>query len=151
MIGCSRRRKWTVSTGGVVPETMEDKWFIYWTEGALYFHRSWTGFCIYVVHFAAEGDVWRMLLADVNRDPRQYEETDTDRDARLIASLIDVLLLHRHVAFPPAGSPRASALATWGVRRPGHDGAASRRRDVLTPPGLSEVPMFGSGRTALPS
>ena len=100
---------------GVVPETMEDKWFIYWTEGALYFHRSWTGFCIYVVHFAAEGDVWRMLLADVNRDPRQYEETDTDRDARLIASLIDVLLLHRHVAFPHAGSPRASALANWGV------------------------------------
>ena len=100
---------------GVVPETMDDKWFIYWTEGALYFHRSWTGFCIYVVHFAAEGDVWRMLLADVNRDPRQYEETDTDRDARLIASLIDVLLLHRHVAFPPAGSPRASALANWGV------------------------------------
>ena len=51
----------------------------------------------------------------MNRDSRQYEETDTDRDARLIASLIDVLLLHRYVAFPPAGSPRASALAHWSV------------------------------------
>ena len=30
---------------GVVPETMDDKWFIYWTEDALYFHRSWTGCC----------------------------------------------------------------------------------------------------------
>ena len=87
---------------GVIPETMEDKWFIYWTEDALYFNRSWTGFYIYVVHFAAEGDAWRMLQADVNRDPRQYEETDHDSDARLIACLIDVLLLHRHVAFPPA-------------------------------------------------
>ena len=73
------------------------------------------GFCIYVVHFSAEGDGWRMRQAEVNRDPRQYEETDHDSDARLIAYLIDVLLFHRHVAFPPAGSPRASALANWGV------------------------------------
>ena len=56
-----------------------------------------------------------LLQADVNRDPRQYQETDHDRDARLIASLIDVLLLHRHVAFPHAGSPRESALARWGI------------------------------------
>ena len=93
---------------------MEDKWFIYWQEDA-FFHRSWTGFCIYVVHVAAEGDLWRLMQADVNRDPRQYQETDHDRDARLIASLIDVLLLHRHVAFPHAGSPRESALARWGI------------------------------------
>ena len=55
------------------------------------------------------------MQVDVNRDPRQYEETDTDRDARLMASLIDVVLRHRHVAFPLAGSPRASALARWGI------------------------------------
>ena len=100
---------------GVVPETMDDKWFIYWKEDALFFHRSWTGFCIYVVRFAADGDAWRMMQADVNRDPRQHQETDTDRDARLIGCLIDVLLLHRHAAFPHAGSPRESALADWGV------------------------------------
>ena len=94
---------------GVVPEAMEDKWFIYWKEDMLFFHRSWTGFCIYVVRFAADGDAWRMMQADVNRDPRQYQETDTDRDARLIAYLIDAVLLHRHVEFPPAG--RASATA----------------------------------------
>ena len=37
---------------------MEDKWFIYWKEGMLFFQRSWTGFCIYVVRFAADGDAW---------------------------------------------------------------------------------------------
>ena len=100
---------------GVVPEAMEDKWFIYWKEDRLFFHRSWTGFCIYVVRFAADGDAWRMMQADVNRDPRQYQETDTDRDARLIAYLIDVVLLHRHVEFPPAGSPQESALTNWSV------------------------------------
>ncbi len=25
---------------GVVPEAMEDKWFIYWKEGMLFFQRS---------------------------------------------------------------------------------------------------------------
>ena len=41
---------------GMIPEVMEDKWFIYWKDDALFFPRSWTGFCIYVVRFAADGD-----------------------------------------------------------------------------------------------
>jgi 8-oxo-dGTP diphosphatase len=28
---------------GLVPRQMEDKWFIYWKDDTLYFHRSWTG------------------------------------------------------------------------------------------------------------
>ena len=51
----------------------------------------------------------------LQHNPRQYQETDTDRDARLIAYLIDVVLLHRHVEFPPAGSPQESALTNWSV------------------------------------
>ena len=34
-------------TRGFIPQQMEDKWFIYYDEGWLYFHRSWTGFGIY--------------------------------------------------------------------------------------------------------
>ena len=101
---------------GMIPEVMEDKWFIYWKDDALFFHRSWTGFCIYVVRFAADGDTWRMIQADVNRDRRQYEETDDDRDARLISYLIDVLLLGRHAEFPHAGSSAGeSAIANWSL------------------------------------
>src|SRR5881397_1592207 len=54
---------------GLIPEAMEDKWFIYWHDDMLFFDRSWTGFCIYVVRFAADGDGYRMIEADVNRDP----------------------------------------------------------------------------------
>ena len=53
---------------GVVPEEMEDKWFIYWRDDALFFHRSWTGYCVYVVRFVPDGEIWRMTRADVNRD-----------------------------------------------------------------------------------
>ena len=59
---------------------------------------------------------WRMIQADVNRDRRQYEETDDDRDARLISYLIDVLLLGRHAEFPHAGSSAGeSAIANWSL------------------------------------
>ena len=75
---------------------MEDRWFIYWHDEALYFHRSWTGFCNYIVCFTAEGEAWRMVRAEVNRDPAQYQQTDDDQDAELISELIDLLLLERY-------------------------------------------------------
>ena len=28
---------------GLIPQTMEDKWFVYYEEPELFFHRSWTG------------------------------------------------------------------------------------------------------------
>ncbi len=99
---------------GLVPEQMEDKWFIYWKDDSLFFHRSWTGVCIYVVRFAVEGDSCRMIEADVNRDPKQYKETSDERDARMISYLVDVLLLHREAVFPsnePSSEKRA--LMNW--------------------------------------
>lgn len=37
---------------GLIPEEMEDKWFIYLEDNKLYCHRSWTGLCAYIVEFA---------------------------------------------------------------------------------------------------
>ena len=28
---------------GLIPRAMEDKWFVYYDQPYLYFHRSWTG------------------------------------------------------------------------------------------------------------
>ena len=99
---------------GLVPEQMEDKWFIYWKDDTLFFHRSWTGICIYVIHFAAAGDRYRMLAADVNRDPEQYSETSDERDAEMISYLVDVLLLRRDAVFPnDEPSPEKQALTNW--------------------------------------
>ena len=80
---------------GHIPEMMEDKWFIYWQDDTLFFHRSWTGHCIYVVHFAVEDKAGRMVRADVNRDHRQYQLADDEEDARMISRLINYLLLGR--------------------------------------------------------
>ncbi len=85
---------------GLIPEEMEDKWFIYWKKGTLYFHRSWSGFCIYAVRFQLEGDQWRMFEADVNRDPEQYDEQRDSHDTAMISYLIDVLILGQEAEFP---------------------------------------------------
>ncbi len=80
---------------GLVPEQITDQWFIFYEDDALYFHRSWTGHCIYVVYFHHSGDEMRAAYAAVNRDPGQYGETDDQRDRVLVLELIDVLLLQR--------------------------------------------------------
>jgi hypothetical protein len=85
---------------GLVPEEMEDRWFIYWEDGTLFFHRSWTGFCVFIVRFAAARDGCRMVQADLNRDPEQYTEVNDSRDARMISYLIDALLLQRDADLP---------------------------------------------------
>ena len=53
---------------GHIPENMEDKWFLYSEDNLLYICRSWTGYCMYKVHFL-EGN---RIMVTANRDPRQY-------------------------------------------------------------------------------
>ncbi len=82
---------------GVIPEVMEDKWFIFMENDVLYFHRSWTGHCIYEVHFDNRQTVCE---AWVNRDSNSYKETDTVYDKKLLLFLIDNLLLGKNTSFP---------------------------------------------------
>ena len=101
---------------GLVPDQMEDKWFVYWEKDLLYFHRSWSGVCIYVVHFHVDEHGYRMIQADVNRDPDQYAQTSDAFDARLISYLIDVLLLQHSAEYPDEEEfvPR-DPLAMWSL------------------------------------
>ena len=99
---------------GLVLGQMEDKWFIYWHDDALYFHRSWSGFCIYVVRFETGDDSCRMFESVLNREPDQYSETSDSHAAAMISYLIDVLLLEREADFPTDAADRGeAALEQW--------------------------------------
>ncbi len=101
---------------GVIPQQMEDKWFIYWEDNKLFFHRSWTGFCIYVVYFKEVDGTYKIFKADVNRNPEQYKETDDHTDAQIVTYLIDLLLLHKDVPFPiHSTSPQKQAAGLWSL------------------------------------
>ena len=83
---------------GLIPEQMEDKWFMYYDEpeNLLYLHRSWTGMCIYIVHFEEKGDgKFIATKAEVNRDASQYTCTEDERDKHNLMAIIGALLLGR--------------------------------------------------------
>ena len=71
---------------GNVPQEMEDKWFWYYEDGKLYAHRSWTGFCIYIIAFDCTTDVHNIT---VNRNPEQYTCTDIADDVASLNHLLD--------------------------------------------------------------
>ncbi len=101
---------------GLIPERMEDKWFIYVEGERLFLHRSWTGFCVFTarLHRDEEGHVIDDVRA--NRDPDQYRETDDGRDAALFAWLVDTLLLGGSAAFPGTSrSGEEGLLAEWSM------------------------------------
>ena len=86
---------------GFVPRQMEDKWFIYFEDRWLRFHRSWSGVFIYALRLDGSPLGVRVVDSWVNRDWHQYAWSDTAYDRKLVRFLIDALLLNkRDVTFP---------------------------------------------------
>lgn len=95
---------------GFVPEVMEHKWFIFMQDNALFFHRSWTGLCIYKVAFEQNNAEYVVQEALVNRDLEQYNSTDNSYETALLSWLIDGFLLHKRVPFPvPNDLPKGAS------------------------------------------
>jgi len=85
---------------GLIPQQMEDKWFIYFSEGWLYFLRSWTGAYIFALRLDGSPAGVRVIDSWVNRDPTQYIGDDDSYDRKLVAFLIDAFLLKKSAQFP---------------------------------------------------
>lgn len=73
---------------GHLPKQMEDKWFMFFENEKLFIHRSWTGFCIYIVDINDSGK----LKVVVNRDQNQYKETNIKKDKIQLDNLLNTLL-----------------------------------------------------------
>lgn len=78
---------------GLLPQSMEDRWFVYLEGDQLLFRRSWTGLLIYSVRVAAGPGGLHSRSVVINRDPAQYGETNDADDLSLLDQLIDRLLL----------------------------------------------------------
>jgi hypothetical protein len=103
-------QEYQLASSGFIPESMEDKWFIFAEAGTLYLHRSWTGHCIYQVSMVKEGPSYVIGEAFANRDPSQYAGMDDGYDERLLMFLIDSLLLGMRAPLPlPVNQPAGIA------------------------------------------
>jgi len=77
---------------GLVSHTMDDRWFIYYDEGKLYIHRSWTGMCVYIACIDQSGDGYNVGQITVNRNKKQYTKTDIAYDKKVVNVRINDLL-----------------------------------------------------------
>ncbi len=92
---------------GLIPTGMDDRWFIFLENNQLYFHRSWTGACIYQITLDHTGDSYVVIEALVNRDPDEYKIADDAFDVGLLTFLIDNLLLGQPARIPPRNTSGA--------------------------------------------
>lgn len=79
---------------GFFPTVMEQKWFLYFTGERLRMHRSWTGVLIFDLGFTFDpkGGAYVTDVV-VNRESREYSNTDNDDDLKLLEEIIRSHLL----------------------------------------------------------
>ena len=82
---------WLISTKdmnrlfmGFEPINMEDKWIVYKEKNNIYFHSSWTGYCIYVLSISES----KIHMVSINGLTSQYPSAGKIKDLNL---LLDVL------------------------------------------------------------
>ena len=73
---------------GHKPKSMDDKWFIYYEAPWLYFHRSWTGHCIYKLKLDGSPAGVRVIEAWVNINKDQFNGEHLD-NSKLLQNLIE--------------------------------------------------------------
>ena len=71
---------------GHIPHEMEDKWFSYMDGNTLYAHRSWTGYCIYIIEINEGTGIHDVT---VNRDTEQYRCNSINEDIKTVNDLLD--------------------------------------------------------------
>ncbi len=118
---------------GLVPKQMEDKWFIYYEEPHLFFHRSWTGQPVYRLALRKTADgaeideaLWSKVLADTPGPDPGYQ-------VQLIDFLLSNLLLGEIKPFP---LPQTISQPEPGVFQ--HHIAGTRFSQVTVPPKKSD-------------
>ena len=74
---------------GIIPRNMDDRWLYYMQDNRFFMHRSWTGFCIYIIEFGEQDT----HLVTVNGDSAQYrmspdESTEIETLNRILNSVV---------------------------------------------------------------
>lgn len=89
---------------GLIPEEMEDKWFIYYEKPFLYLHRSWTGQPVYKLEFQESETGYFVKEAQYSYSLLKNQKGELVYQGKLAYFLVCNLLLGKSIPFPkPAG------------------------------------------------
>lgn len=83
---------------GHIPEVMEDHWFMYYENSKLYIHRSWTGFCCFIVDVPENGHITHAIAT---RD-EIYRSRGIEDDKKTINDLIRNHIKYYNVELEPS-------------------------------------------------
>ena len=85
---------------GFIPRQMEDKWFIYFHDGYLHFHRSWTGIAFCKVHFQKieTGAKITHILAD--SELAKLSNSETSYFINAVDQMVSNILLGKSKPYP---------------------------------------------------
>jgi hypothetical protein len=95
---------------GLVPEVMEDKWFVFFEDPFVYFHRSWTGELAYRLRLTADDRGGRIGEALASTSAGTIG--DPEHESALVSFLLRGLVLRQDVPFPvlSSGAPGPPGL-----------------------------------------
>src|SRR5579883_2843476 len=83
---------------GRIPQQMEDKWFIYFEDNWLFFHRSWTGYCVYQVRLEPWKEGCKIVEVWANDDPNQFRSETPEKSKGLLLALLGYPALYLAIA-----------------------------------------------------
>ena len=97
---------------GVIPQIMEDHWFVFRERGALFCHSSWTGKFAWALHLERRSDGTHVVSAEVSQDPKlNLGRTDIEKAVKLLRR-VEGLLFKR----PLGDRSDKRLLRDWGWR-----------------------------------
>jgi hypothetical protein len=85
---------------GLIPQRMEDKWFIYYEEPHLFFHRSWTGKPVYRLTLNSTPKETQVVEVLWSKDQAAGTNAGPNYQAQLVDFLLSNLLLGQQKPFP---------------------------------------------------
>jgi len=107
---------------GLIPKAMEDKWFIYFENDSLYFHRSWTGLGIYRAEIIKEdiGEDKKYAIKEfyLETDEEIYKDGDNKFDLDILLQLIFCGLLGidtRNSFIEKYGEGTSGTMLIWSL------------------------------------
>jgi hypothetical protein len=77
---------------GKKPLDMDHRWIIYYNDGFLYFHRSWTGNCIYKIKIDKSNYAAKIVEVLVNTNPKEYKYSNIPEEINHFNQLFDSFL-----------------------------------------------------------
>ena len=98
---------------GLRPEEMEDKWFAYFKDNRIHFHRSWTGYKIFEAYFGKSEEGYFISEIIVERDEKLYGNTEDDEDIKAFYFLLGRGILGLNISLPLDSEDADSVIKGW--------------------------------------